>query len=71
MKPNRLKLVTDEPQPPTTDEALRLVIREYDAAMSAARACLPKLKPLMRSYADERGEKLLPTLERLRREVKP
>lgn len=54
---------------PTVEDAILLALIQHRQALEAVKWAEDELLPLRRRYADERGEKLLPTLERLRREL--
>jgi hypothetical protein len=61
-----LKLVGKEP---SLEEQISLALTMHRQAVEALRWAEEELLPLRRSYARERGEFMLPTIERLRREV--
>jgi len=52
-----------------TDTALRNLLRDRDTAERELQAIDAQMLAYRRSYARERGEYMLPTLERLRREL--
>ena len=52
-----------------TDHALRRLLRERDKAVRELALIDSAMMLLRRKYADERGERLLPTVERLRLEL--
>jgi hypothetical protein len=62
-KPYALRVVQD------TDTALRTLLRDRDAAERELKSIDAQMLAYRRSYARERGEFLLPSLERLRREL--
>jgi hypothetical protein len=59
----KLSLVQD------TDTALRTLLRDRDGLERELAAIDAQMLAYRRSYARERGEFMLPTLERLRREL--
>jgi hypothetical protein len=52
-----------------TDTALRNLLRDRDAAEREIQAIDAQMLAYRRSYARERGEYMLPSLSRLRREL--
>lgn len=48
---------------------LQRALIQHKQALEAVKWAEDELQPLRRRYADARGEKMLPTLERLRREL--
>jgi hypothetical protein len=62
MKP-ALKLV------PRTDDALRTLLTERDECERRMAEIDREMLPYRKTYAGERGEFLIPTIERLRREL--
>jgi len=54
-----------------TDTALRNLLRDLDTAEREVTAIHQQMLAYRRSYARERGEYMLPSLERLRRELLP
>jgi hypothetical protein len=65
MKGN-LKLV--KPAPSLEDE-IRLALIQHKQALESVRWAEDELQPLRRRYAAWKGEYMLPSIERLRREV--
>lgn len=64
----KLKLVSDA----TAEDELRVLQRaliRHRQAQEAVRWAEQELQPLRRRYADARGERMLPNIERLRREL--
>lgn len=57
--------------PPTasTDTTLRELIAKRDRLLAEAAVVEQQMRPLMREFADARGEMMLPSVERLRREL--
>jgi hypothetical protein len=53
----------------STDAALRTLLRDRDMAERELRAIDAQMLAYRRSFARERGEFMLPTLARLRREL--
>jgi hypothetical protein len=64
MKP-ALAIVHSEP---ALNEAIELALIQHKQALQAVRWAEEELEPLRKRYAAERGEFMLPTIERLRRE---
>lgn len=64
----QLKLV---PPTPEMEDELRLALIQHKQALEALRWAEDALLPLRKRYAADRGEYMLPTLERLRRELLP
>jgi hypothetical protein len=62
-----LHLVPDQPEPDIAKDIQRLLIQRQHAVQALAWAD-EELLPLRRQYARDRGEYLLPSIERLNRE---
>jgi 5-methylcytosine-specific restriction endonuclease McrBC regulatory subunit McrC len=62
-KPYALRVVQD------TDTALRTLLRDREMAERELASIDAQMLAYRRSYARERGEYMLPSLERLRREL--
>jgi hypothetical protein len=63
MNTAKLRIVQD------TDSALRTLLRDRDMAEREIQAIDAQMLAYRRSYARERGEFMLPSLSRLRREL--
>lgn len=66
-KPN-LRVVQQEPDAVTLDEQIQLALIQHRQALQAVKWAEEELLPLRKEYARRRGEFMLPTIERLRRE---
>lgn len=67
MKPRaNLKLVAE---PRSVEDVLRMFLRDRDDAARDIAAIDEQMLPLRKRYAAERGEFMLPSLARLRREL--
>jgi hypothetical protein len=63
---NPLRVVEKEP---TLDEQIQLLLIQRKHALQALAWADEELLPLRRRYARERGEFMLPSIERLKREL--
>lgn len=54
---------------PTTEDALAALLRDRDRALREVAEIDAMMLPYRKRYAAERGEFMLPSLERLRREL--
>lgn len=61
----KLKIVSDEPD---LANEIQLLLIERRHAIEALASAEAELLPLRREYARQRGEYMLPTIERLQRE---
>jgi hypothetical protein len=68
MKPHLVHPVDPAPEPPVEQEIQRLLIQRRQAIQALAWADA-ELAPLRKRYAAARGEYLLPSIERLTREL--
>lgn len=64
-RPN-LRVIADEP---TVEDELKALLNARQRIDRERAQNDAAMRPLMRRFADERGEKLLPTVERLKREL--
>ncbi|MGJ0508892.1 MAG: hypothetical protein ACR652_17550 [Methylocystis sp.] len=65
-RPN-LRVVKGEE--PTVEDELRTLLRCLDRVKREKATIEGRMQPLRRQYADDRGEVMLPTIERLQREL--
>jgi hypothetical protein len=66
MARSNLKIVKPEP---SLEDEIRLALIQHKQALESVRWAEDELQPLRRRYAAERGEFMLPSIERLRREI--
>lgn len=65
----RLHAVPDEPEQRSLEDQIQLLLIQRRQALQALAWADADLLPLRKRYAADRGEFLLPTIERLTREV--
>ena len=69
MRPVLHAVETVQEPAPSTERALRILLRDRDRAEQEIAEIDRMMLAYRRSYARERGEFMLPSLERLRREL--
>lgn len=67
-RPN-LRVVKGEE--PTVEDELRTLLRALGRVKREKAQIEGRMQPLRRRFADDRGEMMLPTIERLQRELRP
>lgn len=68
-RPSRMEIEPGVFRLPGAEHGLRILIRDRERALRELAEIDAQLLPLRKRYAAERGEFMLPTLERLKREL--